>query len=35
MGIGPTFAIPTALKNAGITIADVDLFEVNMLIVGG
>ncbi|KAH8119951.1 thiolase [Phellopilus nigrolimitatus] len=29
MGIGPTFAIPSALKNAGITIADVDLFEIN------
>lgn len=28
MGIGPTFAIPEALKKAGITIADVDLFEV-------
>lgn len=29
MGIGPTFAIPAALKNAGITSADVDLFEVS------
>ncbi|KAI5124146.1 hypothetical protein M0805_000956 [Coniferiporia weirii] len=29
MGIGPTFAIPAALKKAGITIADVDLFEIN------
>ncbi|EJD03714.1 thiolase [Fomitiporia mediterranea MF3/22] len=29
MGIGPTFAIPEALKKAGITIDDVDLFEIN------
>ena len=28
MGIGPTIAIPKALKQAGITIDDVDLFEV-------
>lgn len=28
MGIGPTFAIPEALKKAGITKDDVDLFEV-------
>jgi len=27
MGIGPTIAIPKALKQAGITIDDVDLFE--------
>lgn len=29
MGIGPVFAIPEALKKAGITIDDVDLFELN------
>lgn len=29
MGIGPTFAIPAALKSAGLTIKDVDLFEVS------
>ncbi|KAJ8509419.1 hypothetical protein ONZ45_g8411 [Pleurotus djamor] len=29
MGIGPVFAIPAALKKAGITSADVDLFEIN------
>ena len=28
MGIGPVYAIPMALKNAGLDIADVDLFEV-------
>lgn len=29
MGIGPAIAIPKALEKAGITIADVDLFEIN------
>jgi len=29
MGIGPAYAIPMALRNAGITIGDVDLFEIN------
>ncbi|KAF8898917.1 Thiolase, N-terminal domain-containing protein [Infundibulicybe gibba] len=29
MGIGPVYAIPMALKNCGIGIDDVDLFEVN------
>lgn len=29
MGIGPAFAIPKVLAKAGITIADVDLFEIN------
>lgn len=28
MGIGPAYAIPAVLKNAGITKEDVDLFEV-------
>ncbi|KNE59470.1 acetyl-CoA C-acetyltransferase [Allomyces macrogynus ATCC 38327] len=29
MGIGPAFAIPAALKKAGITVNDVDIFEIN------
>jgi len=29
MGIGPAFAIPVALKNAGLTIEDIDCYEVN------
>lgn len=29
MGIGPVVAIPKALKMAGLTVADVDLFELN------
>ena len=29
MGIGPIAAIPKALEKAGITVADVDLFELN------
>ncbi|KAF8745133.1 hypothetical protein AX14_010593 [Amanita brunnescens Koide BX004] len=29
MGIGPAFAIPAALKNCGLTLNDVDLFEIN------
>ena len=29
MGIGPAFAIPVALKQAGLTISDIDVFEVN------
>ena len=29
MGIGPAFAIPMALQQAGLTIADIDLFELN------
>jgi acetyl-CoA acetyltransferase len=28
MGIGPVYAIPLALKNAGLELKDVDLFEV-------
>ena len=28
-GLGPTLAIPKALKRAGLTVADVDLFEIN------
>jgi len=29
MGVGPAFAIPEALKKAGITVNDVDVFEIN------
>ena len=29
MGIGPAAAVPAALKRAGMTIADIDLFELN------
>ncbi len=31
MGIGPVYAIPKALSLAGITIDDVDLFEVGSI----
>jgi len=29
MGVGPRYAIPRALKQAGLTIEDIDIFEVN------
>uniref|UniRef100_A0A2K5Q569 Acetyl-CoA acyltransferase 1 n=1 Tax=Cebus imitator TaxID=2715852 RepID=A0A2K5Q569_CEBIM len=29
MGIGPAYAIPVALQKAGLTVADVDIFEIN------
>jgi acetyl-CoA C-acetyltransferase len=29
MGIGPVFAIPKLLKNAGMTVDDIDLWEIN------
>lgn len=29
MGIGPTYAIPQVLKHVGLSIAEVDLFEIN------
>ncbi|MEO8280889.1 MAG: acetyl-CoA C-acyltransferase, partial [Ideonella sp.] len=29
MGIGPVFAVPKLLKRLGLTIADIDLFELN------
>ncbi|KAF9566157.1 3-ketoacyl-CoA thiolase [Agrocybe pediades] len=29
MGIGPVYAIPLALQNAGLELSDVDLFEIN------
>ncbi|QEO22771.1 3-ketoacyl-CoA_thiolase_A,_peroxisomal [Candidozyma auris] len=29
MGIGPAVAIPTVLKKAGLTVNDVDVFEIN------
>jgi acetyl-CoA C-acetyltransferase len=28
-GLGPTYAIPKALDRAGLTVKDVDLFEIN------
>lgn len=29
MGIGPAYAIPAALKKAGLTVEDIDIFEIN------
>merc|ERR1719310_580757 len=29
MGIGPAFAIPEALKKAGLTVNDIDIYEIN------
>lgn len=29
MGIGPAFAIPEAVKMAGLKLSDIDLFELN------
>lgn len=29
MGIGPAYAIPLALKKAGLTVDDIDIFEIN------
>ncbi|PKA14671.1 thiolase family protein [Leptospira haakeii] len=29
MGLGPVFAIPKALQNAGLKLEDIDLFEIN------
>jgi acetyl-CoA acetyltransferase len=29
MGIGPAVAIPLAVEKAGLTLADIDLFELN------
>ncbi|OMJ19517.1 3-ketoacyl-CoA thiolase B, peroxisomal [Smittium culicis] len=29
MGVGPAYAIPAAIKKAGITLDDVDIFEIN------
>lgn len=29
MGIGPAFAIPAALKKAGLTVEDIDIYEIN------
>ncbi|XP_006634258.1 3-ketoacyl-CoA thiolase, peroxisomal [Lepisosteus oculatus] len=29
MGIGPAYAIPAALQKAGLTVKDVDIFEIN------
>lgn len=29
MGVGPAYAIPKVLKQAGMTLEDIDLFEIN------
>ena len=29
MGIGPVFAVPKVLKRLGLTVADIDLWELN------
>ncbi len=29
MGVGPAYAIPSVLKKAGLTINDIDIFEIN------
>lgn len=29
MGIGPAYAIPAALQNCGLTVPDIDIFEIN------
>lgn len=29
MGVGPAFAIPAALKKAGLSVADIDIYEIN------
>jgi len=29
MGIGPAFAIPEAVKKAGLKLSDIDIFEIN------
>jgi acetyl-CoA acyltransferase 1 len=29
MGIGPAFAIPVALKKAGLSLNDIDIYEIN------
>lgn len=34
MGVGPAYAIPKLLQRAGITIDDVDLFEINEAFAG-
>ena len=32
MGIGPAVAIPKALEKAGLSIADIDIFEINEVV---
>jgi len=29
MGVGPRYAIPVALEKAGLTVNDIDVFEIN------
>ena len=33
MGVGPAVAIPIAAKNAGLEVADIDLFEINEVLI--
>ena len=33
MGIGPSVAIPNAVKAAGLKVKDIDLFEINEVII--
>jgi len=29
MGVGPAYAIPVALSKAGLSVSDIDIFEIN------
>jgi acetyl-CoA acyltransferase 1 len=29
MGVGPAYAIPEAVRKAGLSISDIDVFEIN------
>ena len=29
MGVGPAYAIPAAVRQAGLQLADIDVFEIN------
>jgi len=35
MGVGPIYAIPLALKTAGLQAVDIDLFEVKQTMIKG
>lgn len=34
MGIGPAYAIPAAVKSAGLELGNIDLFEINEVMRG-
>lgn len=34
MGVGPAFAVPKILSKSGLTVEDVDLFEINEAFAG-